>query len=46
MLTYCPHCKEDSVTRKQYTRKDGTIGVVEYCINKQCKGREKNEDSN
>ena len=34
MLRYCIHCKEYSIARKVKNGK-----VVEYCINKGCKGR-------
>ena len=41
MLTYCVHCKEYSVSKKKWKRKDGSVIWYDYCINKGCKGRAK-----
>ena len=38
-LCWCDNCNENSVTRKLYTKKDGTKNRVEFCINKGCKYR-------
>lgn len=39
MLSYCPKCKENSVTRKLYPHKTDLdiMHRVEYCINLGCK---------
>jgi hypothetical protein len=39
MLAYCIHCKEYSVSKKRWKRKDGSVIWYDYCINKGCKGR-------
>lgn len=36
MLRWGSCCKEYCLEIKHYTRKDGTQGRVEYCINKGC----------
>jgi len=36
MLEYCNNCRENSVKIKVYTRKDGTVGRVMFCLNKGC----------
>ena len=35
-LSYCSNCRENSITTKIYTRKDGVTTRAMYCINKGC----------
>ena len=35
-LRWCWKCKENSVARKCYTRKDGVKKRIEYCVNYGC----------
>ena len=39
LLRWCSNCRENSVTRKIYTKKDNNRNRVEFCINKGCKYR-------
>ena len=35
-LRWCANCKENSVVRKIYSKKDNSINRIEYCINHAC----------
>ena len=43
-LSYCPHCKENSVIIKKKKISESRYSRIEYCVNKGCDYKQKLPD--